>query len=229
MDFKVKCIRYIDDATQQFTPGKVYNVTDGKLVSDTGFEYDAWALPSNGKADFNALRKWFAKFYTFELVEEKKMFTKNDLRNGDVILKRNGNVEILVLPLGTLVTKTGGFNRISEVQDDLTDSHFNDYDIVAVRRPTEDWHCRFDAFEGEYGTLVFDRERDTKKPLYNGKVVCIDLNGHINAYTVGKIYEFKNGCMTDDSGYTFGNGNEKFYTFDDWAKFTCSKFIEIVE
>ena len=82
-----------------------------------------------------------------------------------------------------------------------------------------------------YGTLVYDRERDTKK-LYNGKVVCIDLCGwNIGAYTVGKIYEFKNGCITCDDGFVIDSDNrgKKFYSFEDFQNFSGSKFIEVVE
>ena len=160
-------------------------------------------------------------------MEEKKMFTKSDLRNGDVVLRRNGNVEILVLPLGTLITQSGGFNRINELKDDLTDSNFDKFDIVAVRRPTEDWHCTFNAFKSKHGTLVYNRECDTKK-LYNGKVVCIDNRCNKGGYTVGKIYQFVDGKITLDNGDTLPF-HDKIYCFEDWVKYSNSKFIEVVE
>lgn len=157
------------------------------------------------------------------------MFTKNDLKNGDVIKKRNGNIEILVLPLGTLVCDDGHFNDFGDIRDDLINKNGNCNDIVAVRRPTRVSHCRFSAFADEFGELVYDRERDTK-PLYNGKVVCVDLAGcNADNYTVGKIYQFKDGRMTCDSGHTFGDGYDKFYTFEDWTRYSSSKWIEIKE
>ena len=85
------------------------------------------------------------------------MFTKNDLRNGDVILKRNGNTEIVVLPLGTIVVKHFGYNLLDDINDDLTSKVYSKYDIVAVRRPTNASECRFDAFEVECGELVYER------------------------------------------------------------------------
>ena len=165
------------------------------------------------------------------LVEEKKVFTKNDLKNGDVIKKRNGSVEIVVLPLGTLVTndKISGFNILDDIRDDLTSSIDDKYDVVAVRRPTEVHHCRFSAFKDELGDLVYDRERDTK-PLYNGKVVCVDLNGIANEdlYTVGKIYQFNDGKIVcnDDTKIPY---NTKIYSFEDCVRFSNSKWIEIKE
>ena len=85
------------------------------------------------------------------------MFTKKDLRTGDVILKRNGKTEIVVLPFGTLVVKAVGYNLLDDIRDDLTSKVDSDYDIVAVRRPTKASECRFDAFEGAFGELVYKR------------------------------------------------------------------------
>lgn len=158
------------------------------------------------------------------------MFTKSDLKNGDVIVRRNGDVEIAIVDRGVLVSKTG-WNRLRDVREDLTDDDDfdNEWDIMKVYRPDRDYQCQF--YCEDRGNPIYDRERDTKK-LYNGKVVCIDLNGcNEGCYTVGKIYEFKDGRMTSDDGYTFGDpeDGEKFYTFEDWANFTSSKFIEVVE
>lgn len=172
-------------------------------------------------------------FFVDELepyVEEKKMFTKSDLKNGDIILRNNGEVEIAIVDLGVFISKSG-WMPLNRQNEDLTYDNGDSYwDIKAVRRPNKEYGCQFCAFENNWGELVYDRERDTKK-LYNGKVVCVNLNGYNKgAYTVGKIYEFKNGRMTDDTGYTFGEDTDaKFYTFEDWANFASSKFIEVVE
>ena len=85
------------------------------------------------------------------------MFTKNDLRTGDVVLKRNGKTEIVVLPLGTLVVKAVGYNLLDDINDDLTSKVDCDFDIVAVRRPSKASECRFDAFEGSFGELIYKR------------------------------------------------------------------------
>lgn len=163
-------------------------------------------------------------------MEEKKVFTKSDLKNGDVIKKRNGNVEIVVLPIGTLVTRTLGYNVLKDINEDLTSKLEFTYDIVSVRRPKNPSDCSFSAFEDDLGELVYNRERDEKSP-YNGKVVCVDLCGkNSRTYTVGKIYEFKDGVITTDDGWKFGGvPGEMFYTFEDWTRWTASKFIEVVE
>lgn len=86
-----------------------------------------------------------------------KGFTKKDLQNGDVVLKRNGAVEIVMLPLGTLICKAGGYNSLSDKGEDLTGQYSAANDIVKVRRPRIESECRFDAFTLELGELVYDR------------------------------------------------------------------------
>lgn len=73
------------------------------------------------------------------------------------------------------------------------------------------------------------KPKKTEKQKYNGKVVCVDLNGcNQGSYTVGKVYQFKDGVITTDDG-TEINGWGNIYTFKDWARFSSSKFIEVVE
>ena len=152
------------------------------------------------------------------------MFSKKDLQSGDVIKKRNGHIEIVVLPLGTLVVNDGGYNDLVGIREDLTSRNGTDFDIVAVRRPNDPVDCCFEAFEGHFGELVYEREN---KPLYSGKVVCIESR-NTDVYTVGKIYKFKNGKFIDDKGNKRPD-NYKIYTFEDWERYTNSKFIEIKE
>lgn len=87
-----------------------------------------------------------------------KEFTKADLKTGDVILRRNGNTEIVNRELEMLICK-GGWNDLDNIEEDLTNGFGNkDSDIIAVRRPTYKGHCSFGAFEGNWGTLVYERE-----------------------------------------------------------------------
>lgn len=69
MDFKVKCVKYFDnDGRQHFTVGRVYDVHNGIITSDLGFNYSAWSIYCNGT--FEYLYSWFEHWYVFELVEE---------------------------------------------------------------------------------------------------------------------------------------------------------------
>lgn len=65
-----------------------------------------------------------------------------------------------------------------------------------------------------------------KPKYYNGKVVCVDLNGCNGAvYTVGKVYTVSDGVLTADRGKRLRLGNP-VQSFEDWCKFSGSKFIE---
>lgn len=87
------------------------------------------------------------------------MFTKNDLKNGDVVICRNGTVEIVCVETDTLITRDG-FNCLSDIQYDLCDNLDLNWDIMKVRRPAKQSDCNFSAFEYHYGNLVFDRDSE---------------------------------------------------------------------
>lgn len=93
-----------------------------------------------------------------------KPFTKADLKTGDVILRKSGEVEIVIRELNVLVYKNG-WSDLASVDEDLTDKTGKSYNIVAVRRPIEEGDCQFCAFERNYGTLIYDRNRDEVEEL----------------------------------------------------------------
>ena len=86
-----------------------------------------------------------------------KEFTKEDLKTGDVILKRNGDVEIVIKELGVFL-KQKEWNPLDYIEKDLTHSFLSEGDIVAVRRPCYPSDCQFSAFKEERGTLVYERK-----------------------------------------------------------------------
>ena len=102
-------------------------------------------------------------------------FTRANLKNGDVIKRRNGWVEIICLETGACITKNG-FNLLSDIRDDLTDKMGEDYDIVAVRRPLEPYDCQFCAFEHKFGELVYERKEVEEMTL---EEVCKALGKEI--------------------------------------------------
>ena len=72
-------------------------------------------------------------------------------------------------------------------------------------------------------------EEPAEPKYYSGKVVCVEKKGECFAYTVGKIYEFKDGLVKID------NGRElpayKIKSLDEWDDQLgdIAKFIEIKE
>ena len=154
-------------------------------------------------------------------MEEKKMFTKSDLKTGMFDVMDNGFKFVVVGD--SLIYSNGEWDRVSTLDENLemfSKKVMKVYDNVVS----------FNNLERTSNRPIYDRERDTKK-LYNGKVVCIGLNVPNNVhYTVGKIYEFKDGRMTTDYGYRVGGSeDQKFYSLEDFVEFTSCKFIEVVE
>ena len=108
----------------------------------------------------------FGSTYVAELHEYKilewsdfmnKEFTKADLKTGDIILRRDGAVEIVNREHETFITPKG-WNDFDEMKEDLTSNRNSKYDIVAVRRPCEKSDCQFKAFEYRWGILIYERE-----------------------------------------------------------------------
>ena len=105
-------------------------------------------------------RKAYAKAEGYTILEWSdfmhKEFTKADLKTGDVIMRRNGKVGIINRELDTIISPNG-YSNLDHMSSDLT-SRDEQWDIVAVRRPQEKRDCQFNAFDCEWGTLVYERK-----------------------------------------------------------------------
>lgn len=64
-------------------------------------------------------------------------------------------------------------------------------------------------------------------PTYNGKVVCVDNDGQSHRYTVGKIYTFVDGYMTNN--HDVQPKSRPIKDFADWQDFSDCDWVEIVE
>lgn len=90
-----------------------------------------------------------------------KEFTKADLKTGDIVKFREGELGIVILELNTIACKNGGWISMTGISEDLISSFYlGKYDIIAVRRPTESCDCCFDAMRGNAprGKLVYERK-----------------------------------------------------------------------
>ena len=97
-----------------------------------------------------------------------KKFTKADLKSGDVVLRRNGVVEIVCRETDSLISKDD-FNYLFNVNEDLTSGlsfgSKSDWDIVSVRRPKKPHECQFCAFDKGYGDLVYEHKEPEEMTL----------------------------------------------------------------
>lgn len=88
-----------------------------------------------------------------------------------------------------------------------------------------------DEFNFQTGAkIALDRlfgagEKKPEPEFYSGKVVCVDNCHNQQKYTIGKIYEIKDGVMVADDGCKFCEFNP-CESFQDWCDFTSSEFIE---
>lgn len=94
---------------------------------------------------------------------------------------------------------------------------YNDGEEVTVKN-------RYSAVCGDfvYGPECCEEIKESEKPAepekpkyYNGKMVCVD-NGGYSWWTVGKIYEYKDGIVTADDGNKYPkNGQEPYRDAED--------------
>lgn len=102
-------------------------------------------------------------------------FTKADLRTGDVVLRRSGDVEIFNREMNMFIRKEY-WNHLDSLNDDLTAPVMSQHDIIAVRRPNHPRDCQFSAFAEGFGTLVYERKDPEEMTL---KEVCKVLGKNI--------------------------------------------------
>lgn len=90
-----------------------------------------------------------------------------------------------------------------------------------------------DKFDFAVGAkLAFERlnEKTEPKKFFSGKAVCVEIKASKFAYTVGKIYEFKDGKITLDNGASFPMGGDKVTSIDDWnSRYPCELFARFLE
>ena len=220
---KVRCIRYNQNDERRFTIGKVYEVKNDTIQSDSGFTYRNYS-------PYTSVIDWLRRWYEFELVEEKqeekKVFTKKDIKTGMFGVMNDDKRFVIVDDL--IVYEKGSFDRVSGMDEDL-DLIF--YRIDKLYSNCKSFNMLGEVLKGECYAVecVYDRERDTKPALYNGKVVCVDAGANTHFYTVGKIYQFVDGVLTSDNDIPMRNHGKPFTSFEAWSKWTGSKFIEIKE
>ena len=93
-----------------------------------------------------------------------KEFTKADLRTGDVVMQRDGTIQIANCELGMFITNNW-WNDMDSLNSDLTHEMEKEFDIIAVRRPLKKTDCTFKAFEYKSGTLVYERKEPEEMTL----------------------------------------------------------------
>jgi len=189
---KIKVISRVGWLSNLFSDGEIIAVENGAFES-LGEYY--WSNDGDGFKTFEAIERRFDDdrgTIKFELVEEPKMFTKDDLKCGMIVTLRNGNNAFVMLNTGVgdndfLVYGDG--NRIlhlGEYANDLTYARTatfpKDYDIVKVEQDTR---CLELLQKRGYGKkTVFDRDAGIGcKPEHKFKI-----GDFVKVSDTGKIY-----------------------------------------
>lgn len=88
----------------------------------------------------------------------KKITSKFELQTGDVIERRNGNVEIFIKELDVFICTPTGINGFHTLRNDLVarDRKDEQWDIDKVYRPENAAQCSFGDIH-RFGELIFNR------------------------------------------------------------------------
>ena len=105
----------------------------------------------------------YAKRQNYTILEwsdfMNKEFTKADLKTGDVVQLRCGELGIVITDFEVIVCQNGGWLNFKHIREDLTDSFYGEkYDIMVVRRPKQNYDCAFDAIHHDRGIIVYERK-----------------------------------------------------------------------
>lgn len=148
--------RYLDSIGRKWCDGTKYTE-----MIHWNFDKDKTCYDFN-LGVYNSIEYFYNKKYQIlewgDFMTNNNKFTKADLKSGDVVLRRDGSVEIVCIETGTLIRKDE-FNILDELTDDLTDIFKDDDsdDVIAVRRPKQPYECQFCAFDEGFGELVYER------------------------------------------------------------------------
>jgi len=117
---------------------------------NTAYSYDGFCDVNWYKDNNYAIIEWSDYM--------SKPFTKSDLRDGDFVLRRNGQVEVAIPSVGVCVNERG-FTYLDENDNNFNFSYYLDeWDAVEIRRPTKACECQFSIFEHRWGELLYKRE-----------------------------------------------------------------------
>jgi hypothetical protein len=118
MDFKVRCVS--KGISSCYTEGKVYAVNDGKLASDLSGDY---TFGNEKFQNVQQINTYCATSHNqkFELAEEEKMFTKDDIKGGYLVECRCGELN-LIMPVNydlVLAAEDNTWGTFKQYDNDL--------------------------------------------------------------------------------------------------------------
>lgn len=153
----------------------------------------------------------------------------------DIIMRTRGYLYPLVkrpAKVGEWVYCTvdfGGFTKAGTIYKVVS---VTDSGVVEFHDPAEFWKCTNRLTTSAYLVLDGYQPEEKKPKFYNGKVVCVDDGGirMKGAWTVGKVYTFKDGFAYQDNGVKVPCFESPITSVDDLnAKCAVRSSIRFVE
>lgn len=153
-----------------------------KMCEEKGIRWNSGNLatkfdPGDGTAVIFGLNGRDTITYSRPLWKDRKVIPFSEFEREETIgvIKRNGN---------TIIVHMGDLHGTAKCSPDDQFDLYTGCEL-ALRR-----------------ALGAEKKESEKQKYYNGKMVCVE-NGRYDWWTVGKIYEYKDGVVTADDGYEY--------------------------
>lgn len=176
-------------------------------------------------------------------IGDKYTITNRNMTRGRVICVYSRNFKVKILKHETMPEEVGETYPNLDYEDfELVESGPEPEDLLSVEE-TWQWikehYCdeHFGRLFGE-GTRIDEisksfeevrqmiSEHEVERKMYNGKVICLDAKFY--DYTTGKIYQFEDGAIIDNSGLMMPD-DRRVRSFEEWKRWSNAEWMEVVE
>ena len=104
------------------------------------------------------------------------------------------------------------------------DEHFDA--LFGVETCIDEIPDTFEEVRKKISVYEVERKEEKKSPFYNGKVFCLDAKSY--DYTTGKIYQFEDEAIIDNSGLMMPD-DRRVHSFEEWKRWSNAEWMEVVE
>ena len=201
-NFKVRFTQLREIDKINFILNKVYDVKDGKIVAENGFEYKNWSVESD---TFESFKKWFEydKVTKVELVEEDEIqnnkFTLSDLKDGMVVTYRNGESRyIFKKNFRGINSGVLSGNTFDYYNNDLTHGSNYNEDIVKVeymgeliwQRKEKQYYTLEEAYNKANGKGIKHKDSEVYTNYMTALTIAMSRTGK-ELFEILKLKEFE--------------------------------------
>ena len=166
--------RVLHEAGRRWFAGDYYleNNCFDKYKSETGYNFNNGTYAN---VDYYKYRNYIVLEWS-DFMDH--VFTKDDLKTGDVVLRRDGSVGIFIKDPNLIIFKSRLNTYLDPCYYDyhLLSKTYSHYDIMKVIRPMAVSDICYDAFEKKLGKLVYERDETVEMTI---EEVCKTLGKNV--------------------------------------------------